>query len=76
MRRSARSRPEWSFAADLGVGPTKLGLEGMSPDLRKRMQGKSCFNFKSVTAKQAQEVEDLTRRSVQRLTKVARLRGR
>ena len=37
------------------------------------MQGKSCFNFKSVTAKQAQEVEDLTRRSVQRLTKVGQV---
>jgi hypothetical protein len=49
-------------------------LEGLSLQLRKRMQGKSCFNFRTVTEEQAKELEDLTRRSVQRFRKVAGLR--
>jgi hypothetical protein len=44
------------------------------PALKKRMQGKSCFNFKTVSAEQAKELDQLTRRSVQRFKKVAGLR--
>lgn len=38
-------------------------LDGISPGLRKRMQGKSCFNFKTVDEPLLQELEALTRRS-------------
>lgn len=37
-------------------------LKGISPDLKKRMQGKSCFNFKQVDQKLFKEVERLTKR--------------
>lgn len=35
-------------------------LENISPELKKRMQGKSCFNFKSTNAKLFQELKELT----------------
>jgi len=36
-------------------------LKGMSPELRKRMQGKSCFNFKEVDEKLFKELAKLTK---------------
>jgi len=36
-------------------------LKGMSPDLKKRMQGKSCFNFKTVEEPLFQELATLTK---------------
>jgi hypothetical protein len=36
-------------------------VKGMSPDLKKRMQGKSCFNFKKVDAKLFKELAELTK---------------
>ena len=33
----------------------------MSPELKKRMQGKSCFNFKTVDEKVFKELEKLTK---------------
>ena len=36
-------------------------LKGMSPELKKRMQGKSCFNFKEVDEKLFKELAQLTR---------------
>jgi len=36
-------------------------LKGMSPELKKRMQGKSCFNFKEVDEKLFRELGKLTR---------------
>ncbi|MBT0588105.1 hypothetical protein [Alteromonas oceanisediminis] len=36
-------------------------LESLSPELKKRMQGKSCFNFKATDAKLFQELNELTR---------------
>ncbi|SRR6266404_6759747 len=36
-------------------------LKGMSPELKKRMQGKSCFNFKEVDEKLFQELGHLTK---------------
>lgn len=36
-------------------------LDGTSPELRKRMQGKSCFNFKKVEAHLFAELATLTR---------------
>lgn len=38
-------------------------LEGMSEKLAKRMQGKACFNFKSVDEEAFQELARLTSRS-------------
>lgn len=36
-------------------------LQAMSPELKKRMQGKSCFNFKEVDEKLFKELKQLTR---------------
>ena len=36
-------------------------LQSMSPELKKRMQGKSCFNFKEVDEKLFQELARLTK---------------
>src|SRR2546421_11063666 len=36
-------------------------LKNMSPELRKRMQGKSCFNFKAVDKKLFKELRELTK---------------
>ena len=41
-------------------------LEGMSPGLRARMQGKSCFNFTRVDEELIVELADLTDRSLER----------
>jgi hypothetical protein len=38
-------------------------LDGISPDLRRRMQGKSCFNFTKVDESLFAELADLTRAS-------------
>ena len=35
-------------------------LKGISPDLKKHMQGKSCFNFKKVEPELLQELTELT----------------
>jgi hypothetical protein len=35
-------------------------LEGISPDLRSRMHGKSCFNFRTVEPSLFKELSDLT----------------
>src|SRR6266566_9996911 len=36
-------------------------LKGMSPELKKRMQGKSCFNFKEIDKKLFGELAKLTK---------------
>jgi hypothetical protein len=41
-------------------------LEEVSPALKKRMQGKSCFNFKQVDEVLFSELEALTRQSFTR----------
>ena len=40
-------------------------LEGMSPELKKRMQGKSCFNFKKLDEELLSELEALTERGLE-----------
>jgi hypothetical protein len=37
-------------------------LKGISPELKKRMQGKSCFNFTHVDERLFQELAELTER--------------
>jgi hypothetical protein len=39
-------------------------LDGLSPELRKRMQGKSCFNFKTIEADQLKELGALTKEGI------------
>jgi hypothetical protein len=38
-------------------------LDSLSPELKKRMQGKSCFNFKTVDEKLFKELAKLTKKS-------------
>jgi hypothetical protein len=44
-------------------------LKGMSPELKKHMQGKSCFNFKKVEPELLNELASLTHKSVERFRK-------
>jgi hypothetical protein len=39
-------------------------LKKVSPALKKRMQGKSCFNFRSLDAEQTAELDQLTRSGI------------
>ena len=39
-------------------------LEGISPELKKRMQGKSCFNFKKLDEGLFKELEELLKEGV------------
>jgi hypothetical protein len=41
-------------------------LQDISPELKKRMQGKSCFNFKKVEFNLFEELAVLTRKSVEK----------
>ena len=45
-------------------------LQSLSPALRKRMQGKSCFNFKTIDREQAKELAHLTKTGLEALEKV------
>lgn len=44
-------------------------LEGMSPELKKRMQGKSCFNFKKPEPALFKELDQLTKRGFESFKK-------
>lgn len=44
-------------------------LKDISPELKKHMQGKSCFNFKKVEPELFQELADLARKSYERFQK-------
>jgi len=41
-------------------------LQDISPDLKKRMQGKSCFNFKKVEPDLFTELATLTRKGAKK----------
>lgn len=43
-------------------------IKTISPDLKKRMQGKSCFNFKTVDEKLFKELENLTKTGAKQFT--------
>ncbi len=43
-------------------------LKSMSPELKKRMQGKSCFNFKEVDEKLFKEMARLTKAGAAKFT--------
>lgn len=44
-------------------------LNDISPELKKRMQGKSCFNFKQVDKKLFKELEALTKKGFEAFRK-------
>jgi len=44
-------------------------LEDISPELKKHMQGKSCFNFKKVEPDLFRELQELTRQGVDKFRK-------
>jgi hypothetical protein len=44
-------------------------LKGISPELKKHMQGKSCFNFKKVEPELFKELASLTKKGVERFRK-------
>jgi flagellar motor switch protein FliG len=44
-------------------------LKDISPELKKHMQGKSCFNFKKVEPELLEELDQLTKKSFERLMK-------
>ena len=44
-------------------------LQDLSPELKKRMQGKSCFNFKKVEPELFTELASLTRKGAERFKK-------
>jgi hypothetical protein len=48
--------------------------KSVSPELKKRMQGKSCFNFKTVDEKLFKELAKLTRAGFKKFTDPAYLR--
>lgn len=59
----------------MGVyGNTKL-LDGMSKELKARMQGKTCFNFKKLDEKVFQELDLLTGRSIDAFRKSGFIAG-
>ena len=41
-------------------------LKDLSPELKKHMQGKSCFNFKKIEPDLFEELAELTRKGVER----------
>ena len=43
-------------------------LKDISPELKKHMQGKSCFNFKKVEPALFEELAELTRQGVEKIT--------
>jgi hypothetical protein len=45
-------------------------VKGLSPALRQRMQGKSCFNFTSLEPVQVRELERVTREGFARFRKL------
>jgi hypothetical protein len=46
--------------------------QGLSPELRKRMQGKSCFNFSAIDEPLFAELADVTARGIPAFTERAR----
>jgi hypothetical protein len=44
-------------------------LDGLSPELKKRMQGKSCFNFKTIDDRLFKELARLTEKGYKRFRK-------
>jgi hypothetical protein len=68
----------WGFAAGTRLGKRYVSyylmgvyaapelMAGMSPELKRRMQGKSCFNFTKIDKALFSELAALTRESIAR----------
>ena len=66
----------WGYVAGTRVGKRYVSfylmpvygspelLESISPSLKKRMQGKACFNFTTIDEGLFEELADLTRRGI------------
>ena len=52
----------------MSVYATPAEAKTMSPELRKRMQGKSCFNFRTVDEKLFRELAQLTKAGAKRFS--------
>lgn len=50
----------------MGVYGAPELLDGISPELRRRMQGKSCFNFTAIDEALFAELAQLTAKSIER----------
>ena len=73
----------WGYVAGTRVGKSYVSyylmpvystpglMDGMSAELRKRMQGKSCFNFRKVDEPLLDELDALTARAIPGFRKVA-----
>src|SRR5688572_17451181 len=73
----------WGYVAGTRVGKSYVSLylmpvyatpglvESMSPELRKRMQSKSCFNFRKVDEALLAELDSLTGRAIPGFREVA-----
>lgn len=71
-----RGKPAWFGGVTMGKAYVSYHLiavyafpnllDGISPELKKRMQGKSCFNFKEVNDKLFKELAVLTEKSYKR----------
>jgi len=48
----------------MGISGNSKLLEGMSRQLKARMQGKTCFNFKRIDESLLQELEQVTDRGI------------
>jgi hypothetical protein len=59
----------------MSVYAEPAALEEMSPALRRRMQGKSCFNFTRVDDQLFDELDQLTRRGREQYDAAGLLRG-
>jgi hypothetical protein len=60
-----------SYVSYYLMGAYDGGLQGsMSPELRKRMQGKTCFNFTKIDEPLFAELEDLTAKAIARQPQV------
>lgn len=55
------------------VSPQEMKM--MSPELKKRMQGKSCFNFKEVDDKLFQELQKLTKAGAEKFSNESFING-
>ncbi len=51
-------------------------LKGMSPSLKKRMQGKSCFNFTSIDKELLSELKQLTKSGFEKFKKEMEIQQR
>ncbi len=59
----------------MGIYGNEKAREGMSQELRARMQGKTCFNFKVADESLFQELEGLTERACEAFRKGGFIEG-